>query len=203
MSPEAKPVFYDRREQYEKYMKPVAKDIVDLCYNAGIPVLLLSAVANDEEKTEYESMFLSPKTLGIELYNDIFREDRDWLNHVNRPMANFPSDYNRKSAVGDESNGFEKAVRAKSKDYTDPEYKAPDQPIILPYIDSFVRRGFMYSIPCICLIAPYNYGGETLYRGRQRVAYSMHYQLTDDRFMAYGFRINRYDPYRKEEISLT
>ncbi len=197
---------YDHREFYDKHFRSTLKQIADLCYEARMPILSLSAVANNKEGTTYESVFVSPETFGAKLYNNIFIHDKH-LVPEDYPVIECPSDYNRRYAVEQERYS-EVYVAERPKhttiDYVDPDYlnywKEKKLPYFGPLVNTISRMSYVYTIPNMIIYVPYNYEGKTDYRGSIIHPLASGIRLTEDRFTPYGFWINQFNPYDSQNI---
>lgn len=64
---------YDKKERYEKEIKPLVDDIKAKCNLLRIPFIFIAADENDSEDTKYKMSFLSPAGLGVSLKKDLIR----------------------------------------------------------------------------------------------------------------------------------
>ena len=49
---------YDKKKVFETYIRPVLKELEELCYEHDIPMFFTAAVANSNKGTDYESAMI-------------------------------------------------------------------------------------------------------------------------------------------------
>lgn len=61
---------YDKKDVFDKQMKPVLDELVSICRNHKIPFFYTACVANDDEHSEYRSDVVSPVGYDVILSDD-------------------------------------------------------------------------------------------------------------------------------------
>lgn len=61
---------YDKSELFEEKVRPLMKQITDICRTNSIPFFFSAAVKNQVDDTKYENIALTALPMGIYLKND-------------------------------------------------------------------------------------------------------------------------------------
>lgn len=92
---------YNKRKDYDKYIREKAEELKDLCYEYDIPMFFTAAVKNSEKGTEYESAMVTENVKGLTLKNDHIADMAKVLNDFYVVRAIKPAEIMDFSNTGD------------------------------------------------------------------------------------------------------